>query len=163
MLITGPHLVPKLRKSDVMLSLPHIPSWHSQGQHHLHVFIDFCSFTLCSMLTALYIPSRNLRLASVKMQKTRTVDCLCRWLQNESYNVLKFLYLGPLQRWCFNCRDHVIYMVTFLNVLNTWIYTKSDLHDSRHNSSHGQSNLSVVASTLFRNAVQLIFTYRSQK
>ena len=95
MLITCPHLVPKLRKSDVMLSLPHTPSRHSQGQHHLHVFLDFYSFTLCSMVTALYLPSRNLRLASVKMQKTRAVECLYRWLQNESYHVLKLLYLGP--------------------------------------------------------------------
>lgn len=98
-----------------MLSLSHIPSWHSQGQHYLHVSVDFYSSTLCSMLTALYIPSRNLRLASIKMQKTRAVECLHRLLQDESYHVLKLLYLGPLN--VVSTIEVVQYMGTFLNGL----------------------------------------------
>jgi len=30
------HLVPSLRKSGATLPLPHMPSWHRQGQLHLY-------------------------------------------------------------------------------------------------------------------------------
>jgi len=31
-----PHLVPSLRMSGAILPLPHMPSWHGQGQLHLY-------------------------------------------------------------------------------------------------------------------------------